>query len=101
MAQRIADAREVPLSLPRSNGALAGRSSPAIRTATPSIPPPGAVVAYRDDGIVIATQATAGMTRTQHSVGQLMVGGAADVPAHEPTPWCDLRAPPAICVTQP
>lgn len=51
--------------------------------------------AFRDDDIVIATYAKAGTTWTQQIVGQLVFGGADDVPVHEISPWLDLRAPPA------
>ena len=39
--------------------------------------------AFRDDDIVIATYAKAGTTWTQQIVGQLVFGGADDVPVHE------------------
>ncbi|MFZ5491998.1 MAG: sulfotransferase domain-containing protein [Pseudomonadota bacterium] len=50
--------------------------------------------AFRDDDIVIATYAKAGTTWTQQIVGQLVFGGAADVPVHDISPWLDLRVPP-------
>jgi len=49
---------------------------------------------FRDDDIVIATYAKSGTTWTQQIVGQLIFGGAADVPIHELSPWLDLRVPP-------
>ncbi|WP_372717545.1 sulfotransferase domain-containing protein [Immundisolibacter sp.] len=50
--------------------------------------------AFRDNDIVIATYAKAGTTWTQQIMGQLVFGGAADVPIHDISPWLDLRAPP-------
>lgn len=49
---------------------------------------------FRDDDIVIATYAKAGTTWTQQIVGQLVFGGAEDVPVHDISPWLDLRVPP-------
>jgi aryl sulfotransferase len=49
---------------------------------------------FRDDDIVIATYAKSGTTWTQQIVGQLLFGGAPDVPVAELSPWLDLRAPP-------
>ena len=51
--------------------------------------------AFRDDDIVIATYAKCGTTWTQQIVGQLLFGGAADVPVNALSPWLDLRVPPA------
>jgi len=51
--------------------------------------------AFRDDDIVIATYAKSGTTWTQQIVGQLLFGGAADVPVSELSPWLDLRVPAA------
>jgi aryl sulfotransferase len=51
--------------------------------------------AFRDDDIVIATYAKCGTTWTQQIVGQLLFGGAADVPVNGLSPWLDLRVPPA------
>lgn len=50
---------------------------------------------FRDDDIVIATYAKSGTTWTQQIVGQLLFGGAADVPVNALSPWLDLRVPPA------
>lgn len=50
---------------------------------------------FRDDDIVIATYAKSGTTWTQQIVGQLLFGGAADVPVHALSPWLDFRVPPA------
>lgn len=47
--------------------------------------------AFRDDDIVIATYAKAGTTWMQQIVGQLVLGGAPDVPIHEISPWLDMR----------
>ncbi|HUL09232.1 MAG TPA: sulfotransferase domain-containing protein [Candidatus Acidoferrum sp.] len=49
---------------------------------------------FRDDDIVIATYAKSGTTWTQQIVGQLLFGGAPDVPVAEMSPWLDLRVPP-------
>ncbi len=50
---------------------------------------------FRDDDVVISTYAKAGTTWTQQIVGQLLFGGAADVPVHALSPWLDLRVPAA------
>jgi hypothetical protein len=50
--------------------------------------------AFRDDDIVIATYAKSGTTWTQQIVGQLLFGGAHDVPVAQISPWLDLRVPP-------
>jgi len=49
---------------------------------------------FRDDDIVIATYAKSGTTWTQQIVGQLIFGGAVDVPVAQLSPWLDLRVPP-------
>jgi aryl sulfotransferase len=49
---------------------------------------------FRDDDIVIGTYAKSGTTWTQQIVGQLLFGGAPDVPVAELSPWLDLRVPP-------
>jgi aryl sulfotransferase len=49
---------------------------------------------FRDDDIVIATYAKSGTTWTQQIVGQLLFGGAPDVPVAQLSPWLDLRVPP-------
>jgi aryl sulfotransferase len=51
--------------------------------------------AFRDDDIVISTYAKSGTTWTQQIVGQLLFGGAADVPVSSLSPWLDLRVPTA------
>ena len=50
--------------------------------------------AFRDDDIVISTYGKSGTTWTQQIVGQLVFGGAPDVPVAEISPWVDLRVPP-------
>ncbi len=50
---------------------------------------------FRDDDVVISTYAKAGTTWTQQIVGQLLFGGAADVPVNALSPWLDLRVPTA------
>jgi aryl sulfotransferase len=49
---------------------------------------------FRDDDIVISTYAKSGTTWTQQIVGQLLFGGAPDVPVAQISPWLDLRVPP-------
>jgi aryl sulfotransferase len=50
--------------------------------------------AFRPDDIVISTYAKSGTTWVQQIVGQLVFGGAPDVPVAEISPWVDLRVPP-------
>jgi aryl sulfotransferase len=50
--------------------------------------------AFRPDDIVIGTYAKSGTTWVQQIVGQLVFGGAPDVPVAEISPWVDLRVPP-------
>ena len=49
---------------------------------------------FRDDDVIIATYAKSGTTWAQQIVGQLVFGGAEDVPLHEISPWLDLRIMP-------
>jgi aryl sulfotransferase len=51
--------------------------------------------AFRDDDIVIAASAPDGTAWAQQIVGQLLFGGAADVPAHALSPCLDRRVAPA------
>jgi len=50
--------------------------------------------AFRDDDLIVATYAKSGTTWTQQIVGQLVFGGAPDVPIHAISPWLDLRVMP-------
>ncbi len=49
---------------------------------------------FRGDDIVVATYAKSGTTWTQQIVGQLVFGGAEEVPVNQYSPWLDLRVPP-------
>ena len=49
---------------------------------------------FRDDDVIVATYAKSGTTWTQQIVGQLVFGGADDVPLHDISPWLDLRIMP-------
>lgn len=50
--------------------------------------------AFRDDDIVIGTNAKSGTTWTQQIVGQLIFSGEPEVNVAEVSPWIDLRVPP-------
>ncbi len=50
--------------------------------------------AFRDDDVIVGTYAKSGTTWTQQIVGQLVFGGAEDVPIHQISPWLDLRVMP-------
>lgn len=56
--------------------------------------------AFRDDDVIVATYAKSGTTWTQQIVGQLVFGGAPDVPIHEISPWLDLRVMPPETMAQ-
>lgn len=49
---------------------------------------------FRDDDVVIATYGKSGTTWMQQIVGQLIFGGADELPVHDLSPWLDLRVPP-------
>jgi len=56
--------------------------------------------AFRDDDVIVATYAKSGTTWTQQIVGQLVFGGAPDVPIHAISPWLDLRCMPPDTLDQ-
>ena len=49
---------------------------------------------FRDDDVIVGTYAKSGTTWTQQIVGQLIFGGAEDVPIHQISPWLDMRVMP-------
>ena len=55
---------------------------------------------FRDDDVIVATYAKSGTTWTQQIVGQLIFGGAPDVPIHAISPWLDLRVMPPETMDQ-
>jgi aryl sulfotransferase len=55
---------------------------------------------FRDDDVIVATYAKSGTTWTQQIVGQLVFGGAEDVPIHAISPWLDLRVMPPDTMEQ-
>jgi len=49
---------------------------------------------FRDDDIIVSTNAKSGTTWTQQIIAQMMYGGDPDLPVAELSPWLDLRIPP-------